>query len=117
MWPGQRFDLPGSASASLHPAYSTRAPVRGGHHGTGKGAVIRTVGTTPDPVRYLYANQPDAPRIAHASPARQHPQHDVQAPACIDVSAVRKALRLYPTRCWPTAGSSPRIAHGTQPTI
>ena len=32
---------------------------------------MRTVGTAPDPVRYLYANQPEVPRIAHASPALQ----------------------------------------------
>ena len=36
-----------------------------------KQAVLRTVGTARDPVRYLYANQRPVPRIAHASPARQ----------------------------------------------
>jgi long-chain acyl-CoA synthetase len=39
-----------SASGSRTP--SSRAPARRGHHGAGKRAVIRTVGTTPDPVRY-----------------------------------------------------------------
>jgi hypothetical protein len=55
--------------------------------------VIRTVGTAPDPVRYLYANQPEAPRMAHASPARQPAQHDMQAPALMGVSAVQKAFQ------------------------
>ena len=68
-------------------------PVSRIRHHARKRAVIRTVGTAPDPVRYLYANQPEVPRIAHASPARQPAQRDMQAPALIGVSAVQKAFQ------------------------
>jgi hypothetical protein len=44
-------------------------------------------------VIYLYANQPEVPRMAHASPARQPPQHDMQAPAHTGVSAFQKAFQ------------------------
>ncbi len=67
-----------AASGSKTPL--TQAPVSRIRHRARKRAVIRTVGTAPDPVRYLYANQPEVPRTAHASRARQPPQHDMQVP-------------------------------------
>src|ERR1035437_4298327 len=50
-----------SASGSKAPL--TQAPAARLRHHTRKRAVIRTVGTTPDPVRYLSAHQPPVPYV------------------------------------------------------
>jgi len=46
------------------------APAWHRRHRARKQAVIRTVGTTPDPVRYLYVNRSPVPRTAHGRRAR-----------------------------------------------
>ncbi len=57
-----------SASGSKTPL--TQAPASRMRHHTRKRAVIRTVGTTPDPVRYMYAEPAPVPRTAHGHRAR-----------------------------------------------
>jgi len=70
-----------SASGSKTP--STRALARHRRHGAGKGAVTRTVGTTPDAVRYMYVSRP----ICAADPAdsrvqaRTAPESRAEAPS------------------------------------
>ncbi len=59
---------PPSASGSKTP--STQPPAPCIRHHTRKRAVIRTVGTTPDPVRYMYANRSPVPCTAHGHQAR-----------------------------------------------
>ncbi len=46
------------------------APAWHRRHRARKQAVIRTVSTTPDPVRYLYVNRSPVPRTAHGRRAR-----------------------------------------------
>ena len=57
-----------SASGSKMPL--TQAPPSRIPHHARKRTVIRTVGTAPNPVRYMYANQPEVPRIAHGTSRR-----------------------------------------------
>ena len=52
-----------SASGSRTPSVQT--PAAGSRHRAGKQAVTRTVGTTQDPVRYMYADLPAGPPAAH----------------------------------------------------
>ena len=79
-------------------------------------AVIRTVGTTQDPVRYMSVNRFPVPPTAHARQARA-----THTATCRrQLSPVFSQLRAHLNRLSQRrriVGSGPRIAHRAQPTV
>jgi hypothetical protein len=93
-----------SASGSRPP--STQTPAADRRHNAGKEAVIRTVGTTPDPVRYMYADRRPGPAYSPRPRGPPGPQHRKQAPAA-RVSAAQTASEAKSA----AAGRCPDPAH------
>ncbi len=64
----------------------------------GKRAVIRTVGTTPDPVRYMYVDRSPVPRTAHGHRARATRDTACRHPPSRVFPQLRWHLKRYPRR-------------------
>src|SRR5260370_3520727 len=98
-----------SASGSKTP--SAQTPASHHHHSARKRAVIRTVGPTPDPVRYLYVNRSPVPRTAHGHRARPARNTAHRHPPPVVFPQVRRHLSRYPRRpggAWIRPTHSPR---------
>src|SRR5260370_14707642 len=85
-----------SASGSKTP--SAQTPASHHHHSARKRAVIRTVGPTPDPVRYLYVNRSPVPPTAHGHRARPARDTACTHPPPPVFPQIKRHLRRYPRR-------------------
>ena len=77
---------------------SGSAPASRTRHHTRKRAVIRTVGTTPDPVRYMYVNRSPVPRTAHGHRALPTRDAACRHPPPLVFPQIRRHLRRCPQR-------------------
>ncbi len=86
-----------SASRSKTP--STQTPAADGRHSACKQAVLRTVGSARDPVRYMSVNRSRGPRIAHTRQGQQ-----THATKCIrQLSSEFPQLKGHLNRSRPTS--------------